>query len=227
MASLARGAFSEWLGTAFLLAAVVGSGIMAAKLAGGNVALALLCNTLPTGAILVVLILIFGPVSGAQSGRERSLCTTARAALVDGRRLHLRPVAGRHRRRLDGAFKVRAAALATIDYGARRTGAMVGGGGRDLRVAADDIRVFVPHIVGRPLCGRPLHHLCLLDYGFNLLCQPSGDNCALSFRHVRRYRRGRRASFHCGAIRGDAGGCRDWWVAMAAHSPNPRCRCAQ
>jgi len=44
---------------------VVGSGIMAAKLAGGNGALALLCNTLPTGAILVVLILIFGPLSGA------------------------------------------------------------------------------------------------------------------------------------------------------------------
>src|SRR5262249_14171901 len=62
---LGRRIFSEWLGTAFLLAAVVGSGIMAQKLAGGNVALALLCNTLPTGAILVVLILIFGPVSGA------------------------------------------------------------------------------------------------------------------------------------------------------------------
>jgi glycerol uptake facilitator-like aquaporin len=56
---------AETLGTAFLVAAVVGSGIMAAKLAGGNAALALLCNTLPTGAILVVLILALGPVSGA------------------------------------------------------------------------------------------------------------------------------------------------------------------
>ncbi|MBZ5798287.1 aquaporin, partial [Burkholderia contaminans] len=55
----------EWLGTAFLLAAVVGSGIMAQRLAGGNGAVALLCNTLPTGAILVVMILIFGPISGA------------------------------------------------------------------------------------------------------------------------------------------------------------------
>ena len=65
MPSLPQPMFCEWLGTAFLLAAVVGSGIMAQKLAGGNVALALLCNTLPTGAILVVLILVFGPVSGA------------------------------------------------------------------------------------------------------------------------------------------------------------------
>ena len=65
MASLPQRLFAEWLGTAFLLAAVVGSGIMAERLAGGNVALALLCNTLPTGAILVVLILIFGPISGA------------------------------------------------------------------------------------------------------------------------------------------------------------------
>jgi glycerol uptake facilitator-like aquaporin len=64
---------AEWLGTAFLLAAVVGSGIMAQKLAGGNVALALLCNTIPTGAILVVLILIFGPLSGAHFNPAVSL----------------------------------------------------------------------------------------------------------------------------------------------------------
>jgi glycerol uptake facilitator-like aquaporin len=65
MPTLARRFVAEWLGTALLLAAVVGSGIMAQKLAGGNVAIALLCNTIPTGAILVVLILIFGPISGA------------------------------------------------------------------------------------------------------------------------------------------------------------------
>ena len=59
--SLAQRIVAEFLGTAFLLAAVVGSGIMAAKLAGGNGALALLCNTLPTGAILAVLILTLGP----------------------------------------------------------------------------------------------------------------------------------------------------------------------
>jgi glycerol uptake facilitator-like aquaporin len=56
---------AEFLGTAFLVAAVVGSGIMAERLAGGNVALTLLANTIATGAALVALILAFGPVSGA------------------------------------------------------------------------------------------------------------------------------------------------------------------
>lgn len=56
---------AELIGTAFLLATVVGSGIMAERLADGNVAIALLGNTIPTGAILVVLITIFGPLSGA------------------------------------------------------------------------------------------------------------------------------------------------------------------
>ena len=69
---------AEFLGTAFLLAAVVGSGIMAAKLAGGNGALALLCNTLPTGAILAVLILTFGPVSGGHFNPAVSIALALR-----------------------------------------------------------------------------------------------------------------------------------------------------
>jgi glycerol uptake facilitator-like aquaporin len=70
------------LGTAFLLAAVVGSGIMAQKLAGGNDALALLCNTLPTGAILAVLILVFGPLSGAHFNPAVSLAFALRGELA-------------------------------------------------------------------------------------------------------------------------------------------------
>lgn len=62
---MARRLFAEWLGTLFLLAVIVGSGIMADRLSGGNVAIALLANSIATGAILVVLILIFGPISGA------------------------------------------------------------------------------------------------------------------------------------------------------------------
>lgn len=63
--SLVKRLVAEALGTAFLLATVVGSGIMAESLAGGNVAIALLGNTIATGAILVVLILVFGRISGA------------------------------------------------------------------------------------------------------------------------------------------------------------------
>lgn len=81
MPSLGQRLAAEWLGTAFLLAAVVGSGIMAQKLAGGNAALALLCNTIPTGAILVVLILIFGPLSGAHFNPAVTLAFASRGEL--------------------------------------------------------------------------------------------------------------------------------------------------
>jgi glycerol uptake facilitator-like aquaporin len=62
---MARKLFAEWLGTFFMVAVVIGSGIIAERLAGGNIALALMGNTIATGAILVVIILIFGPISGA------------------------------------------------------------------------------------------------------------------------------------------------------------------
>jgi glycerol uptake facilitator-like aquaporin len=63
--TLARKVAAESIGTALLLATIIGSGIMAERLAGGNVALALLANTIATGAGLVALILAFGPISGA------------------------------------------------------------------------------------------------------------------------------------------------------------------
>jgi glycerol uptake facilitator-like aquaporin len=72
---------AEAIGTAFLLAAVVGSGIMAERLAGGNGALALLCNTIPTGAILVVMILAFGPISGAHFNPAVSIAFALRGEL--------------------------------------------------------------------------------------------------------------------------------------------------
>lgn len=69
---------AEALGTGFLLATVVGSGIMGERLAGGNAALALLVNTLPTGAILAVLILVLGPVSGAHLNPAVSVALSLR-----------------------------------------------------------------------------------------------------------------------------------------------------
>jgi glycerol uptake facilitator-like aquaporin len=71
---------AEALGTAMLVATVVGSGIMADKLAGGNQAIALLGNTIPTGAILVVLITILGPISGAHFNPAVTLVFATRGA---------------------------------------------------------------------------------------------------------------------------------------------------
>ncbi len=80
--SLAQRSVAETLGTALLLAAVVGSGIMAERLAGGNAAIALLCNAIATGAMLAVLILIFGPVSGAHFNPAISLAFAMRGELA-------------------------------------------------------------------------------------------------------------------------------------------------
>jgi len=73
MRDLPRRATAEAVGTAMLLATVVGSGIMGERLSGGNVAVALLANTLATGAALVALILTFGPISGAHFNPAVSL----------------------------------------------------------------------------------------------------------------------------------------------------------
>lgn len=78
---LTRRLVAEALGTFFLVMAVVGSGIMAQKLAGGNVALALLCNTVPTGAVLFVIITIFVSVSGAHFNPAVSLVMWLRGDL--------------------------------------------------------------------------------------------------------------------------------------------------
>lgn len=76
-----RALTAEFVGTAFLLAAVVGSGIMGERLAAGNVAIALLANALATGAALYVLILIFAPVSGAHFNPVVTLVFTLRREL--------------------------------------------------------------------------------------------------------------------------------------------------
>ena len=78
---LPRRLLAEGLGTALLVATVVGSGIMAERLAGGNQAIALLGNTIPTGAILVVIITIFAPVSGAHFNPAVSLVMATRGEM--------------------------------------------------------------------------------------------------------------------------------------------------
>jgi glycerol uptake facilitator-like aquaporin len=80
--TLTRRLAAEAIGTAFLLATVVGSGIMGERLAGGNVAIALLANTMATGAGLVALILTFGPVSGAHFNPALTLADAALGGLA-------------------------------------------------------------------------------------------------------------------------------------------------
>ena len=98
---LGRRLAAEGLGTAALLAGVVGSGIMAERLAGGNDAVALLANTAATGTILAVLILVFGPISGAHFNPAVTLSFVLR-----------RPISGRH----------------ALAYGAVQLAAALGGG---------------------------------------------------------------------------------------------------
>jgi thioredoxin type arsenate reductase len=80
--TVARRFVAEALGTAFLLAAIVGSGIMGERLAGGNVAIALLANTIATGAMLVTLILTFGPISGAHFNPAVTLADASQGGLA-------------------------------------------------------------------------------------------------------------------------------------------------
>ena len=99
--SLSRRVVAEFLGTAFLVAAIIGSGIMGERLANGNAALALLANTIATGAALVALILAFRPISGAHLNPIVSLAEAFRGSHTwsEACLLHFWPNQRRHCRR--------------------------------------------------------------------------------------------------------------------------------
>ena len=119
---LSKRLFAEWFGTLALVATVVGSGIMAETLANNNVALALLGNTIATGAILVVLITMLGPVSGAHfnpSG-QRCLCPERSVVWQAGSLLHHLSDCRWHLWYLVGALDVCRATIAGCNAASQR-----------------------------------------------------------------------------------------------------------
>ena len=183
--TLPRRLAAEALGTAFLVATVVGSGIMAETLTK-DVALALLGNTLPTGAILVVLITILGPISGAHFNPAVSLvfALQARTDAARGAALCRRAGRRRHRRNHAGACDVRAAAARRLAEDANRRRAMARRGRGHLRPGRDHPRRHPVQPHGGAVAGRPLHHRGLLVHRVDLVCQSRRRHRAIADQHV-------------------------------------------
>ncbi len=215
---------AEALGTAFLLAAVVGSGIMGERLAGGNVAIALLANTLATGAMLVALILTFGPISGAHFNPAVTLADASQGGLP------WREVPGYIAAQIVGAFAGVAAAHLMFGeplFSASRH--VRAGGGADLQRVHCDVRTALRHLglrppslFGRAVRGRRLHHRRVLVHGVDFLRQSRRHAGPLGKRYLRRNTARRRARVHRGATGGRGGGNAP--VSLARAVAAERCR---
>ena len=214
---LPRRLAAEALGTALLVATVVGSGIMAETLTK-DVALALLGNTLPTGAILVVLITILGPISGAHFNPAVSLVFALKRELTprDALLYVVAQVAGG----IAGTMIAHAMfALPLIDASLK----MRTGGAQWFAEAVAAFGLIATILAGIrfdraavPVAGRPLHHGRLLVHGLDLVCQSGRCHRALDDQYVfghsprrssrlyrgRTLRRGRGADFMNWLLRG-------------------------
>ena len=192
-APLPRRLFAEFLGSAFLAATVVGSGIAAAQLSPGDVGLQLLENAAATAAGLFTFILMFGPVSGAHFNPVVSLVDASfrRPALAPRLRLHPRPDRGVHRWRDSRKRDVRPLGGQHRDHPPRLAPAPVRRGNRDPRPTARDLLVGPnPAWQSGAGRGRRLYRLGLLLHQLDQLRKPRDRHRANVLGHLRRHRAG-------------------------------------
>ena len=170
---LGRRLTAEGLGTGLLLATVIGSGIMGETLAGGNAALALLGNTIATGAMLMVLITIFGPLSGAHFNPavQPDVCPAPRNVLAGCSLLCRGPDCVGGAWRVVGPCHVWPGRTASLYQAARRAGPRGCRGGGNFRAGGH--HPGIPALPARchALHGGPLYNGGLLVHGLHILCQ--------------------------------------------------------
>jgi Major intrinsic protein len=215
---------AEFLGSAFLVAAVIGSGIMGERLSGGNVAIALLANTIATGAALVALILTFGPISGAHFNPAVTLADAIEHGIPWPEAVAYMFV--------QCAGGVAGAIIAHLMFGLHWYSisltypAWVGASSErvrgDVRAFVRDLGMFAIALRSRAVRCCELHHRRLLVHCVNIVCEPGSDNRSLLVRHVCWYSAVRRSVVYSGA---DCGRVMcDLPVSLASPEPVDICR---
>ena len=201
--SLPRRIVAEAIGTALLVATVIGSGVMGERLAGGNVAIALLANTIATGAGLVALILTFGSISGAHFNPVVTLADASQGGVA------WRDVMPYIIAQIGGAFAGAACAhlmfsepLFSASHHVRRDGSDRERVRRDIRLAVGHLGLQPRATVVDPVRRWSLHFSGVLVHVLDLVREPRGDAGPRRQRHVRRDTPDGCARFHrCAGLR--------------------------
>lgn len=204
-ADISRKLVAEFFGTAMLLATVVGSSIMAERLAGGNVAIALLANTVATGAALVALILTFGPISGAHFNPVVSICDAWQGGISmwGSSDLSARSTRWRYIRGDRGERDVRTACSIFFYEGEDRSIAMARRVRRDFWLDGRYMGMYSTAEGDRgSVRRRSLHHGGILVHIVDVVCEPGCNDRTIPNRHIRRNTTGRRSGVHHRPIRG-------------------------